>query len=142
MKTTEKYAAFLFALLIPTLFVGCKSKQIETLPSTAETCEVSNPFIGIWKTNSPSSQYTCVVYIFRDDYQWESYVILHDGSIMPEQLVWGTYFCKGSTLFITGRFQIIKAKLDGDVIKVAGPWSIYKLHRVSADDSILKQLLP
>jgi len=129
MKTTEKHVASLLALLIPALFVGCKSKPIEVLPSLAETPDASNPFVGVWEGGGFYN--TRRIYIFTDKNQWESY--------NPSKR--GTYAIKGSNLFMTERFFIsiwfgippreftTIARLDGDIMKIGTT----TLHRVSAD---------
>jgi hypothetical protein len=145
----EKYAAFLFALVIPLLLAGCKSKPIEALPSVAETRNASNPFIGLWEVSLGRSyiynymykMYSRRIYKFTNTRQWESYYV-RDGVIEPiyDLRSRGTYTYRGSVLYMTyvnylgdvygSTWVTNMGRLDGDALKFSKD---FILHRVSAD---------
>jgi hypothetical protein len=118
MKMAGKYTALSFALLLPALLAGCKSKPVEVMPSAAETRVADNPFVGLWVlepnkkdgdrafarlwswrsgTQTPDDRSYRFVYKFTNTNRWELYTVA-DGKVMPELCLNGTYKYRGSVL--------------------------------------------
>jgi hypothetical protein len=145
MKTTGKHAAFLFALVILALLVACKSKPIKALPPTAETCDESNPFVGLWEMSGRVYDGGRHIYKIMDDNRWETYIVHPDGVITPDYYIRGTiYTIRGSALFLTymhchegdhaPTYGTFPARFDGDVLKIYQR----KLRRVPVDCGAIK----
>jgi len=117
MKTTKKRAAFLFALLIPILFVGCKSKPIETLPLAIKTHDASNPFVGVWVSDRVIENKRGI-FIFTYKRQWASYIVNQDGKILSSSIAGGYYTFRGSNLSIRDGPFNKPGRLIGDELKI------------------------
>ena len=104
-----KHAAFLFALVIPVLFVSCTPYlSLYDALTSAKTRDTSNPFVGLWlleRTRAgiapPVYNNNSTIYKFADDNRWESYAVYPDGTITPRLGYNGTYSYRGSVLYIT-----------------------------------------